>query len=133
MIYAMFGMVVLTILVGVLVLFIRIKCVSSGEVKITYFRTMSGQEVPDIFVQSTRCFNNMFEVPLLFYVVITLIVALNMGSFLTVVLAWVFFGFRLTQAIIHLTYNNVFHRMLSFLGGIATVLTLWVVLLGSLA
>lgn len=133
MIHALFAMVVLTISVGVVALAVRFKSVASGELKLKYFRTMSGQEVTEIVQTTTRCFNNMFEVPTLFYVVITLFVALNLGSFLTVVLAWVFVGFRLIQAIIHLTYNNVFHRMLSYLGGIATVLILWVVLLGSLA
>lgn len=129
MIYAMFAMVVLTFMVGIVAVVTRVKSVKNGSVKIKYYRTMGGQEVPEKLTKSTRCFNNMFEVPVLFYVVSTLFVILKTNNELALLLAWVFVGFRVAQAIVHLTYNNVLHRMLTFWGAVISVLSMWVILL----
>ena len=133
MIYAMFAMVVLTSMVGIVAVVTRIKSVKNGSVKIKYYRTMGGQEVPEQLTKSTRCFNNMFEVPVLFYVVSTLFVILKTNNELALLLAWVFVGFRVAQAIVHLTYNNVLHRMLTFWGAVISVLSMWVILLIQIA
>ena len=133
MIYAMFAMVVLTFMVGIVAVVNRVKSVNNGSVKIKYYRTMDGQEVPEQLTKSTRCFNNMFEVPVLFYVVSTLFVILKTNSELVLLLAWVFVGFRIAQAIVHLTYNNVLHRMLMFWGAVISVLSMWVILLIEIA
>ncbi|MFY8350608.1 MAPEG family protein [Pseudoalteromonas sp. SSM20] len=133
MIYAMFAMVVLTFMVGIVAVVTRVKSVKNGSVKIKYYRTMDGQEVPEQLTKSTRCFNNMFEVPVLFYVVSTLFVILKTNNELALLLAWVFVGFRIAQAIVHLTYNNVLHRMLMFWGAVISVLSMWVILLIQLA
>ncbi|MDE3270962.1 MAPEG family protein [Pseudoalteromonas sp. G4] len=133
MIYAMFAMVVLTFMVGIVAVVTRVKSVKNGSVKIKYYRTMDGQEVPEQLTKSTRCFNNMFEVPVLFYVVSTLFVILKTNNELALLLAWVFVGFRIAQAIVHLTYNNVLHRMLMFWGAVISVLSMWVILLIQIA
>jgi len=133
MIYAMFAMVVLTFMVGIVAVVIRVKSFKNGSVKIKYYRTMGGQEVPEQLTKSTRCFNNMFEVPVLFYVVSTLFVILKTNNELALLLAWVFVGFRVAQAIVHLTYNNVLHRMLTFWGAVISVLSMWVILLIQIA
>jgi hypothetical protein len=133
MIYAMFAMVVLTSMVGIVAVVTRVKSVKNGSVKIKYYRTMGGQEVPEQLTKSTRCFNNMFEVPVLFYVVSTLFVILKTNNELALLLAWVFVGFRVAQAIVHLTYNNVLHRMLTFWGAVISVLSMWVILLIQIA
>ena len=133
MIYAMFAMVVLTFMVGIVAVVNRVKSVNNGSVKIKYYRTMDGQEVPEQLTKSTRCFNNMFEVPVLFYVVSTLFVILKTNTELVLLLAWVFVGFRIAQAIVHLTYNNVLHRMLMFWGAVISVLSMWVILLIEIA
>jgi hypothetical protein len=129
MIFPMFGIVLLTLAIGSFALYVRIKSVTSGRVKIKYYRTMTGQEVPEIITKSIRCFNNMFEIPVLFYVVSVMFVCLKIESNLALWLAWAFVGFRLMHTLIHLTYNNVLHRMLAFWAGIFMVLGLWIVLL----
>lgn len=133
MIYAMFGMVLLTFAVGIAAVTTRIKSVKNGSVKIKYYRTMEGQDVPEKLTTSTRCFNNMFEVPVLFYVVSTLFVSLEITNGLALTLAWSFVTFRTLQAFVHLTYNNVLHRMLTFWGAVMSVLSMWVILLIQIA
>ncbi|WP_440903028.1 MAPEG family protein [Catenovulum sp. SX2] len=129
MLYPMFCMVILTFIIGVITLAVRVNSVRSGQVKIKYYRAMQGQEVPDIVNRTSRCFSNMFEIPVLFYVAASLFLSLNIHSQTAIVCAWLFVAFRCLQALVHLTYNNVLHRMLMFWGCVVTMLVMWVLLL----
>lgn len=124
----MFGMVMLTLIVAVIALTGRVQSVKSGAVKIAYYRTMQGDEVPESVTKATRCFNNLFEVPILFYVVCTLYISLQIQSSVALNLAWLFVLFRYAQAFIHLTGNNVIHRMIAFWLAFVSVLLMWLVL-----
>ena len=129
MLYPMFAMIVLTTIVATIAVSCRFKSVKSGSVPIKYYRLMQGDSIPDVITKTTRCVNNMFEVPMLFYVVSTLYIALHIESLLGVILGSFFVALRCVQAYIHLTYNNVFHRMLAFWFGFVCVLLLWINLL----
>jgi hypothetical protein len=118
-------MVLLTLIVGLVAAAARFAGVRSGEVKYKYFKLMQGQEVPDRVTATTRCFNNMFEVPVLFYVACTLYVSLGIEGLPGLVFAWLFVALRCGQAFIHLTYNNFFHRMLAFWAAFLCALLLW--------
>ena len=128
MLYPMFIMVLLTATVGVIAVTSRIRSVTSGAVKIKYYRAMQGQDVSERITTTTRCFNNMFEVPVLFYVVCTLYISLQATSLFALILAWLFVVFRCVQAFIHLTHNNVLHRMVTFWLAFVCVLLLWTML-----
>lgn len=132
MIFAMFALVLLTFLVGIVAVTARVRSVLTGQVKIKYYRAMSGQTAPDYVMNTTRCFNNLFEVPVLFYVVGVLFVSLQLNSAIALLLAWLFVLLRALQALVHLTYNNVFHRMLLFWAGMIDVLLIWTLLLTEL-
>ncbi|WP_188151998.1 MAPEG family protein [Teredinibacter waterburyi] len=129
MIYPMFAMILLTTIVAVIAVSCRFNSVKSGSVPIKYYRLMQGDKIPEVITKTTRCVNNMFEVPMLFYVVSTLYIALHIESLLAIILSSIFVGLRCVQAYIHLTYNNVVHRMLAFWFGLICVLLLWVNLL----
>ncbi len=133
LLYPMFCLVLLTTVVALMTLACRVKSVSSGVVKLRYYQLMQGDDaVPEIVTRTTRCANNLFEIPVLFYVVCTLYISLAVESTAALVLAWLFVGFRCVQAIIHLSYNNVLHRMSAFWGAFICMLLLWIVLLGKL-
>ena len=122
-------MVLLTFIVGFIAVTTRLSSVKKGNVKAKYYRLMEGQEVPEIITKTTRNFNNQFEVPLLFYVVCTLYISLNIESSVAIILAWLFVILRCIHSYIHLTYNNVLHRMSVFFLAFFCVLGLWVNLL----
>ena len=128
MLYPMAAMVLLTFLVGVVAAAARFTGVRSGEVKYKYFKLMQGQEVPARVTVTTRCFNNMFEVPVLFYVAGALYISLGVEGLPGVALAWLFVALRYVQAFIHLTYNNFFHRMLAFWTAFMCAVLLWMIL-----
>lgn len=122
----MFVVSILTIMIGLIGVRARITSVRSRQIKANYFKLMQGQEVPETVTKTTRCFNNMFEVPVLFYVACTLYIVLHIESLIGLVFAWLFVILRSVHAYIHITYNNVRHRMYVFGASVLCVLFLWV-------
>ena len=55
-------------------------------------------------------FGNQFELPVLFYVLTILAMITRHADLLFVLLAWVFVAFRVMQALVHVTSNNVRFR-----------------------
>ncbi|MBL4830931.1 MAG: MAPEG family protein [Aliivibrio sp.] len=129
LLYPMFLMVLLTLVVGIITVKARIKSVKNGEISAKYFRLMDGQALPELVTKTTRNFNNQFEIPTLFYVVCTLYISFGLESLLAVVFAWLFVALRIAHSYIHITYNHVLHRMLTFFGAFFCVIALWVNLL----
>lgn len=129
MLYPMSAMVLLTFIIGVIALKARFNSVKSGELKAKYYALMQGENEPIFVTKTTRCFNNQFEIPVLFYVVGTLMLSLSIESFISIIFAWLFVLLRCVHAYIHLTYNHVMHRMLVFWLALLCVMGLWVNLL----
>ena len=119
-------MVLLTFIVGLVAARTRFAGLRSGGVKLQYFKLMQGQDIPDRITVTTRSFNNMFEVPVLFYVACTLYISLGVVSVSGLVLAWFFVSLRYVHAFIHLTYNDLLHRTLFFWASFICVVLLWV-------
>ena len=69
---------------------------------------------------------NLFEAPILFYLACLLIYLLGVADGLYLVLAWLFVIFRLVQAGIHLSFNNVRLRAGVFGLGLLTLGIIWV-------
>ena len=88
-------------------------------------QTKVTQSVPERVIVTTRAFNNMFEIPVLFYVAGTLSLALNQVSIFSFILAWGFVFSRVIHTWIHLSYNHVLHRMNAYWVGLVLVLILW--------
>ncbi len=126
MIYAMFSLSMLTILVGLITVKARFASVKNGQIKVSYFKLMQGQDIPELVIKTTRCFNNLFEIPVLFYVACALYIALGIESYVAVGIAWLFVVFRCALAYIHITYNEVRHRVLVFGASVLCVFVLWV-------
>jgi len=64
---------------------------------------------------SSNNFNNLFELPVLFYALVFVILHLALVDNLHVWLAWIFVIFRILHSLVHCTYNNVLHRFLLWL------------------
>ncbi len=129
MLYPMFALVLITLIVGLMTVKARFMSIKNREISMKYYQLMQGDNVPSAITLSTRCFNNMFEVPVMFYVATTLYLVLGIESNTGLVLAWAFVVLRCIQACIHLGYNNVLHRLLVFWLGFFTAIAIWVNLL----
>jgi len=125
MLYPMFAMVLLTVAIGLIAVRARFRSVATGEMDGKYYRLMSGSEVSPHVQQTTRSYHNQFEVPMLFFAACLAYLALGIESSVATTIAWVFFASRVVHACIHLTYNNVYHRLGAYLLGVISVLALW--------
>lgn len=71
-------------------------------------------------------FSNQFETPVLFFLVVILTLMLMLQDPILVALAWTYVILRVAHAVIHLTYNTVFHRFLAFAASGLVLLAMWV-------
>lgn len=119
-------MVLLTFMVGVVAMLTRFVSLRSGDLRMGYFKLMEGGDIPTRVVLTTRCFNNMFEVPVLFYAAGVLSISLGVEGFPALVFAWLFVALRYVQALVHLTTNNLLFRMSSYWISFICVFLFWI-------
>lgn len=125
-IYPMFALVVLTFVIGFSTGISRLISVKKGLVDRRYFQLFAGHTPPDNIIKLGRNFSNLLEVPVLFYAVGIILLALDINNQLMLGFAWAFVALRIVHSIIHVTYNNPIHRFLAFLLSSSIVLIMWV-------
>ena len=77
--YPMFALFLLTLTALVRMFLTRVQAVKSGRLKINDFKVYTTTQ-PDDVIKMSRHFSNLFEVPVLFYVVCLLGMVLGMTS-----------------------------------------------------
>ena len=83
--------------------------------------------------QAADNFRNLFEVPVLFYV---LCVALTMNGVSTpgfVATAWAYVVLRALHSLIHVTYNRVVHRFLVYVASTLLLFGMWIAFFARIA
>lgn len=75
-------------------------------------------------------FRNLFEVPVLFYVMCFYLAVAGGADHIHLVCAWVFVGFRAVHSLIQGSYNNVNHRFGAYA---VSSIALWIMLGRTLA
>jgi len=79
--------------------------------------------------QAADNFRNLFEVPVLFYV-LCVAIAVNGGSAPGLVAAaWLFVGLRALHSLIQVSYNRVMHRFLVYASSTVLLFGMWVAFL----
>jgi len=76
-------------------------------------------------VEAADNFENLFEVPVLFYALCACLAASDHVTPLFVVGAWLFVALRALHSFIHLTYNRVMHRFYAYAAGTVLIFALW--------
>lgn len=120
-----------TLLVLLLVPFHRFRAGFNGRVKIEDFRFGESARVPGDVSIPNRNFMNLLEVPVLFYVLC--LMAYISHSSLSPALAWTYVGLRLLHSLIHLSYNDVIHRLSIYATSNFVLAALWIQLLLALS
>jgi hypothetical protein len=120
------ALVALTFAVGGLTLARRLGAAFAGKVGPKDFRYGESDRVPPEAVLPSRNLINLLEVPVLFYVVCLCLFVTQHVTPLEVGLAWAFVAGRIAHSIVHMTYNNVLHRMLIFNAANVVLIVLWV-------
>jgi hypothetical protein len=77
--------------------------------------------------QVANSFSNQFEVPVLFYVLVVLLIVTRHADLIFVILAWVFVIARIVQAGIHVTFNAAMRRGQAYAVGAVVLFVMWVI------
>ena len=80
---------------------------------------------PDRAQQISNCFQNQFEIPVLFYVLVALSVSTQKAGLTFIVLEWLFVATRLAHAYVFTTSNYVPLRGQFFIAGVLILLGMW--------
>lgn len=126
LVYPMAGLVALQFIVLFTMLILRIKAVRTRKLSPRYFKLNRGGEVPEVLAAVTQCYNNLLELPVLFYTVCLLAIVLNKVNEYLVILAWSYIVTRYIHAIILTTYNHILHRLLVFAISCVILIMMWV-------
>lgn len=81
---------------------------------------------PDDVRKLSNNYDNQFQIPVLFYALLPLLIVLAKVDWLLVALAWIFIASRIVHSMIHTGGNIVIHRFRAFLFGFVTLGAMWI-------
>ena len=104
----------------------RIRAGARGQIKPEDFKLGESERVPERVRLANRNYMNLLELPVLFYAVTLISYTTGTATKTMVVVAWAFVALRLVHSFIHLTTNNVMHRLYAFAASNTMLLVLWI-------
>ena len=120
------ALVALTFAVALLIPFARFRAAFRGQVKAKDFRYGESANVPGVVSLPNRNLMNLLELPILFYVVCIALYVTRTVDDAAIVLAWLYVALRGAHSVVHLSYNNVFHRLAVYAASNVVLLVLWI-------
>jgi hypothetical protein len=124
--YPVFAMVLQTVVVALTMLKQRFQAVRQDGLNPAYFQLNRGAKLPDYLAKTSNHYANLFELPVLFYVVCLILLLTQRVDVIYLSAAWVFVALRVVHAYVHITYNNLKHRRNVFLAGALVITLIWV-------
>jgi hypothetical protein len=118
-------MVALTFVVTMRLLYFAVKSVKKGEVHIKQYRIYDG-EFPPILNSVRQHYKNMFEMPILFYLLAVLLLIQGNTTNLDIIFAWGFVVFRILHSISRIPNRDVNLRFGLFAGSFLMLLGGWI-------
>jgi hypothetical protein len=106
----------------------RVNAVRSGAVKMRDV-ALRQPNWPPRAMQITNAYQNQLELPVLFYLLVTIAFFTAHMTATLVDLSWLFVLSRLLHALIHVTTNEVRRRFFVFAAGAMILLLMWVLYL----
>lgn len=125
MLAPMGAMALLTFLVLGLSPLRRFRAVRAGHVTAADFCLGESAWAPADAAVANRNYMNLLELPVLFYVVGVLYCLADRIDAMALGLAWTSVGLRAAHSAVHLTYNNVMHRLAVYATSNAVLMGLW--------
>ena len=119
------AMAALTFIVLALIPFRRFRALARQEVRFEDFRYGESDAVPADVGLANRNYMNLLELPTLFYVVCLLFFVTGRSCTVAVTLAWGYVVLRAVHSVIHVSYNDVRHRLAAFALSNAVLIALW--------
>ena len=108
---------------------LRWAAVRSGDVDPKFFILYRGYEEPEKLAVYSRHVVNLFEAPLLFYVIVLMAFVTDQSEPWVLGLAWAYVALRYIHSYVHLTSNVVRTRFRLFVVSMLTLAILWAAVL----
>jgi len=115
------GTLVFTAIMGIT----RLKAVRSGGVDYRIFKVYRNkQDMPETMLKISNHYDNLMTMPVLFYLVVTMIYVTQNVDRAFVYLAWAYVVTRLVHSVVHLGKNHPLKRFFAFGIGVMIVLAM---------
>ncbi len=121
------AMALLTFVVLGLIPAVRFRAVFARQVTPDDFKLGESPRVPAAVALPNRNFMNLLELPVLFYVAGLMYYVAGRVDQTALALAWAYVGLRAIHSVIHLSYNNVVHRLTAYALSNAVLAAFWIV------
>lgn len=109
----------------------RANAVKSGQ-NPEFYKVYLGDPEPEKTRAAVRHWDNLFELPTVFYVGCVSAYVLGAVTSAVLISAWVFAIGRTVQSLVHITYNNPNHRGAAFTLSFLGVMVMWGALAASI-
>lgn len=123
--YPMFALAMLTFGIALWMAYLRFAAVRRGDLNVGYYRLNREGTPPEYLARVSQNFDNLLELPILFYVICLAVYVSGQTDAVHVAMAWLYVGTRAVHSYIHTTYNDVLHRMLPFGLGTLVLIAMW--------
>jgi hypothetical protein len=122
----LFVQVALTFVMLGLTGYSRLASIRCGETKV---KDVALREPgwPEQVTKFGNSYDNQFQLPVLFYVVVILAHVTGKADLVLVILSWIFVATRLCHAYIHTTSNRVGRRFNAFSAGFVVLAAMWII------
>lgn len=110
----MFALMGLTACVWIAMAVVRNLMVSLGKASMRYYHRYAEEAPPEWIERPGRTFNNLMQVPPMFYAVCLIAMTLDQVDGVQVQLAWLFVALRVVHALIMLLWNYVPYRFAAY-------------------
>jgi hypothetical protein len=99
----------------------------AGRLKRGEFKAGESADVPVDVKLPSRNFINLFEMPVLFYVLCLAAYMTQHVSAVLLALAWIYVALRIVHSLIHVTYNKIIHRFSVYAISACVLFVMWVI------
>lgn len=123
--YPLFAMALIVLYISIRLAVLRYRAVVHDGLHPGYFKHNRGGKPPEYLQRTTDHYDNLYEQPMLFYVVSILIYITGQTDMLLILLAWAYIATRLLHGYIHIKLNKILWRRNSFFLSTIVLFTLW--------
>ena len=103
----------------------RFRAGRAGLIKSDDFKFGESASVPPHVTIPNRNYMNLLEIPALFFPICLMFYVTHRVDGAVLIVAWVFVTLRAVHSLIHVSYNNVMHRLIAFTLGNFGLAALW--------
>jgi hypothetical protein len=121
----MLALVMLTTLVWLVMVVVRNVASMTGRVAPQYYVDYASHPPREWIERPARTFNNLMQLPTLFYVVCVLGLVMGNVDRAQIALAWFYVASRTAHAIVYIGWNHVPHRFTSWIASCVALGVLW--------